>query len=86
MQCVPMTHHSIYTLKILLDFCPLAQPLLEVATVFNFMLINHLFIYTGHVCIYSLRMYYFVLLVLLALQKCCTLFLEVCFFALHHCF
>lgn len=27
MQCIPMTHHSIYALKILLGFCPLARPL-----------------------------------------------------------
>lgn len=67
-------------------FAPLPGLFLEVATVFNFMLINHLFIYIGHVCMYSLRMYYFVLLVFLALQKCCTMFLEVCFFALNHCF
>lgn len=80
-----MTHHSIYTLKVLV-FSPLPGLFLEVTTVFNFMVINHLFIYLGHVCIYSLGMYNFVLLVFLALQKCCPVLLEVCFFALTHCF
>lgn len=65
----PSFNLYIETLNILLGLCPSSLPLLrEKTTVFNFILINHLFMYIGHVCIYSLRMYY-CFACILALQK-----------------